>query len=525
MECHRVTVCRWVYQALILLGLVGMLICAVAEEPEPLPAGYLYPGADPAAAIARLCLATSDTGLFTGAVLVAQGGEVVYQGAFGAANREWGVANTNDTKYRLASVSKPFCALLVMQLVQEERLTLEDTISDHLLYYRQDTGSQITLHHLLAHQSGIRDFTANFDYRKQISRVPSDIDTFIQEHCSSDLIHPPGTIYSYCNAGYCILGRIIEKVTRKSFETNLHERIFDPAGMKDSGYERNRYIIDKLASGYTRDSFGYTRCQYIDMDTTPGAAGALYSTVGDMYLFDRALHTDQLLKKSWRDRMFTPNRDVPEVKAAGGRAHSRYGYGWQIYTRSHPVTRHRTKVINHGGAIHGFRAMYNRLVDDDALVVVLCNQGDALGELAVWKTVTNLSTELIHIVTDQPYRLPGRPRITQDRRLYDLTLNSGHAAAIEWYKEKGKPAAWGGTTMKLADHLLQEGRLEAGLAFMRMEAEGERPRVWVLRRAAVAHLENGEVEIAMKLAKQGLQMKPGDERLLMIQKEAESQVE
>ena len=193
----------------------------------------------------------------------------------------------------------------------------------------------------MSHQSGIKDFTASFDYRGTISRLSFDPDEFIKLHCSGDLSNEPGTIYSYCNAGYCILGRIIEKVTRKSFEQNLQERIFEPLGMKNSGYDRNRYVIEKRASGYTYGPFGLENADYIDMDSTPGAAGALYSTVEDMFLWDRALYTDKLLGKKYRDLMFTPNRDVPEVKAAGGRAHSNYGYGWQIYTRTHPVTKRR----------------------------------------------------------------------------------------------------------------------------------------------------------------------------------------
>lgn len=175
-------------------------------------------------------------------------------------------------------------------------------------------------------------------------------------------MNEPGTIYSYCNAGYCILGRIIEKVTGKTYEQNLRNRIFEPLGMSNSGYDRNRYVIKNRASGYTYGPFGLENADYIEMDSTPGAAGALYSTVEDMFLWDRALYTDKLLEKRFRDLMFSPNKDVPEVKAAGGRPRSVYGYGWQIYARTHPNTKRRTKVINHGGAILGFRAMENRLV-------------------------------------------------------------------------------------------------------------------------------------------------------------------
>ena len=422
-----------------LLGLfLGSLILVHASSgagaEETLPKGYHEVGSDKAAALRELCQATADTGLFSGAVLVADEGEVIYKEAFGMANREWNIPNTTDTKFRLASVSKQFCSMVVMQLVQEGKVKLDDKITDYLPYYRKDTGDRITLHHLMSHQSGIKDFTASFDYRGTISRLSFGKDEFIKLHCSGDLSNEPGTIYSYCNAGYCILGRIIEKVTRKTFEQNLHERIFEPLGMKNSGYDRNRYVIEKRASGYTYGPFGLENADYIDMDSSPGAAGALYSTVEDMFLWDRALYTDKLLDKKYRDLMFTPNRDVPEVKAAGGRPHSVYGYGWQIYTRTHPVTKRRTKVINHGGAINGFRAMENRLVDDDAFVIVLCNQGDPFGATEVWNAVVRLSGELIHVVTGQPYRMPGKARITQDQRMYQMVKAEGVEAAIEWFK-------------------------------------------------------------------------------------------
>ncbi len=348
---------------------VGLRSSVAQESDASLPVGYFEVGSEKTVALRRVCRATADKGRFTGAVLVADQGKVIYREAFGLANREWEIANTVDTKFRLASVSKQFCAAIVLQLVQEGKIGLDDCATKHLPYYRHDTGSTITLHLLLAHQSGIPDFTTSFAYRSTISRSAYDPDDFIKTHCSGDLTHPPGTLYSYCNAGYCILGRIIEKVTRKSFERNLHDRIFDPLGMKNSGYDRNRYVIPKRASGYTYGAFEIENAPFIEMDSVPGAAGSLYSTVEDMFLWDRALYTDAIVHQKYRTLMFTPNRDVPEVEAAGGRPHSNYGYGWQIFTRRHPVTNKRVKVINHGGAINGFRAMENRLVDEDAFVI------------------------------------------------------------------------------------------------------------------------------------------------------------
>ena len=506
----------------ILLGSLVFVQATLAEEKKnSLPKGYQAVGPDKESALRKLCQATAETGRFSGAVLVADKGKVIYKEAFGLANREWDIPNAIDTKFRLASVSKQFCTMIVMQLVQEGKIKLDGKITDFLPYYRKDTGDKITLHHLMSHQSGIKDFTASFDYRGTISRLSFGKDEFIRAHCSGDVANEPGTIYSYCNAGYIILGRIIEKVTRKTFEQNLHERIFEPLGMKNSGFDRNRYVIEKRASGYTYGPFGLENSDFTDMDSSPGAAGALYSTVEDMFLWDRALYTDKLLDKKHRDLMFTPNRDVPEVKAAGGRPHSVYGYGWQIYSRTHPVTKRQTKVINHGGAIHGFRAMENRLVDDDAFVIVLCNQGDRYGSSEVWNTVVHLSVELIHIVTEQPYRMPGKARLTQEQRMYEIVKAEGVESAIDWFKDKGKKAAWGGSNLVLANQLIKEGRVDDGLRLMAFDVETTPGKVWLLRKTSQACLDNGRLEQALRFLEKGLELRPDDDGFKTMRVEAE----
>ena len=200
----RITLSLGLVLALLEWGVIPATLLG-QEEKATLAQGYREVGPDKVAALRELCRATADTGLFSGAVLVADDGEIIYQEAFGLANREWNIPNTTDTKFRLASVSKQFCSLLVMQLIQEGKVSLDDKITDHLTYYRKDTGDRITLHHLLSHQSGIKDYVASFDYRGTLSRLPMDEDEFIKEHCSGDLGHDPGTIYSYSNAGYSIL--------------------------------------------------------------------------------------------------------------------------------------------------------------------------------------------------------------------------------------------------------------------------------------------------------------------------------
>ena len=512
------------------LSLVCIILCsAFSSQPKlkaaELPAGYKASVNRQVEALDELCHATANTGLFTGSVLVGIDGEVIYKKGFGLANREWNNPNSPSTKFRLASVSKPFCSVLVLQLVQEGKLNLQDSITDWLPTYRADTGDRITIHHLLSHQSGIKDFTANYDYRGSISRLPSSKDNFIEEHCSNDLIHEPGTIYAYCNAGYIILGRIIEKITRKTFEENVQSRIFEPLNMTSSGYDRNRYVLPQRASGYTLGPFETENAQYLDMDSSPGPAGSLYSTVEDLFRFHRALRTEDLLSKKYRAIMLTPNQDVPEVKAAGGRPKSTYGYGWNIFNRSHPITKHRTRIASHGGAINGFRAMMSCLTDDDIFVVVLCNQADANGKSAVWNSLQRLSREMIHIATAQPYRLPPRAAVPQERRMYDMIKKEGLQTALQWYQKNGKKAPWGGTHNSVAKQLLKDGMTTEGLALMESDLKETPTKVWLLRATAQAHLDNGKPEKALQYAVTGLAQKPADPKLLTIKTEAEDDLD
>ena len=192
----------------------------------------------------------------------------------------------------------------------------------------------------------------------------------------------------------------------------------------------------------------------------------------------------------------------------------------EFRTRTHPVTRRCTKVINHGGAISGFRAMENRLVDVDRFVMVLCNQGDPYGGTEVWNTVTRLSNELIHILTDQPFRMPGKARLTQDQRMYQIVKADGVDATIEWFKANGNQAAWGGSLSALADRLIEDGRVDDGLRLMEFDLEMTPRKVWLLRKTSQAFLDHGRPKKALLYAEEGLELRPDDENLLSIRTEA-----
>ena len=248
-----------------------------------------------AAKIDKLISQYAECCAFTGAVLVSEHDTVIFKKGYGLANREWNIPNTPEVKFRLGSITKQFTSMLIMQQVAKGTIKLDGALSDYLPYYRQDTGSKVTISQLLSHTSGIPDFT---DAPKPDLRVHYSVDDFVKRFCSGDLQFEPGTKYLYDNHGYFILGAILERVTGKSYEVLLKENIFAPLGMKDSGYDHAANILAKRASGYEQDLTGVVNAApLLDTGGQPYAAGALYSTVEDLYKWDQALYTDKLVPK------------------------------------------------------------------------------------------------------------------------------------------------------------------------------------------------------------------------------------
>ncbi|MFP2903905.1 serine hydrolase [Pyxidicoccus sp. 3LFB2] len=307
---------------------------------------------------------------FHGTVLVANDKGVVHKKGYGFANIEWRVPNTPDTKFRLGSITKQFTSMVILQLVAEGKLQLDDALTKHLPDYRKDTGDRVTITHLLNHTSGIPSYTGLPGFFENESRNPITVSDLVKRFCSGDLQFEPGTKYAYNNSGYVLLGAIIEKLTGKTYAQSLQERIFDPLGMKSTGYDVSATVLSKRASGYDFQPDGYTNAAYLDMNI-PYAAGALYSTVEDLYLWDRALYLDTLLPAPLKQRMFTPGLN-------------NYAFGWAV----RPIKLHDDKTevpaISHGGGVNGFTTVLIRVPERKELIVLLDNasSGGKLSELA-----------------------------------------------------------------------------------------------------------------------------------------------
>ncbi|QSQ26350.1 serine hydrolase [Pyxidicoccus parkwayensis] len=337
--------------------------------------------------IDRLVSKYQQLGLFNGSVLVANEKGVILEKGYGFANFEWQVPNTPDTKFRLGSITKQFTAMLILQLAAEGKLQVDEPVTKYLPDYRKDTGDRITLAHLLNHTSGLPNYT-NREFFQKSSRDPYSVADFVKKFCSGDLEFEPGTKFNYSNSGYFLLGAVIEKVTGQTYAQALRQRIFDPLGMKDTGYDVSATVLPKRASGYEAQPGGYVNASYLDM-TIPYAAGSLYSTVQDLYRWDRALHEHKLLPAPLEQRMFTPVLED-------------YGFGWSLK----PVKLHDGKTelasISHSGGINGFSTLLVRATGKKELVILLDNtaRGRKLSEMA---------TGVLSILHGIPPKQPSQP--------------------------------------------------------------------------------------------------------------------
>lgn len=361
----------------------------------------------------RLLIQYADYKLFNGSVLVADSTGIIYKKGFGFANMEWKIQNASDVKFRIGSIGKQFTALLILQLVQEGKIDLEAKIVDYLDYYRKDSGEKVSIHHLLNHTSGIPSYTSHPDFLKEVSRKYFKPDDFVKEHCMGNLEFEPGSSFAYNNSGYFILGAIIEKVTGKSFEQNLLDKIFIPLQMNSSGYDWSETIVEKRASGYEEIPGSYINAPFLDM-SIPFAAGSIYSTVEDLFLWDRQFYSNKLLNDDLTKKYF-----FPYIKARGGH----YAYGWFIYNDSTLVKNKLLTITKHGGSIHGFNTLITRVTDDKKLIVLLNNTSRTV--------LPEIENAILKILYGLSYK---NPQIPISLRMKELEINLGISSAITEYK-------------------------------------------------------------------------------------------
>jgi CubicO group peptidase (beta-lactamase class C family) len=345
---------------------------------------------------------------FNGTVLVMQKNKVLLKKAYGLADREWNIANTTDTKFRIGSITKQFTAACILQLIEQGKLSLDDRLSKFIPGFPK--GDSVTIHMLLNHTSGIASFTDQPDFNK-VDKLSLGMDSMISYFRNRPYNFSPGTKFKYNNSGYFLLGYIIEKISGQSYENYLRKNIFDKLGMMNSGVDKLDSILPLRAKGYSRVNGKYVNAEYISL-AWPFSAGRLFSTVDDLYKWDRALYGTSVISSSSKQKMFTPGK-------------SNYGYGIGIDSFENHLR------IWHNGDIPGFAANISRYINDDLCIIVLSN--DEFNS-------DGLANGLADIVFDVPVEYPYiHKEIKIDPKLLDRYVGKYNAfLTVEVIKKDGK---------------------------------------------------------------------------------------
>ena len=304
---------------------------------------------------------------FSGSILIQKDGKVSFSRSFGLANIPFKVPNTEQTKYKIASITKLFTSVLILQLQEQGKVDLHKTIGTYLPDYAGEGAGKVTLHQLLNHTSGLANFDTVKDFETALRsgipvyQTPATSDQLLARYCSGKLVNVPGTVFDYNNADYIVLGKILERLHGKTYEEVLREKILQPLGMKDTGMLHQSRILDGLADTYffrpdlnalVNDLPVYPENSY--------AAGAMYSTVRDLLTFSNALFGGKLLKQETLALLTKPGLDD-------------YGYGLWSYDMKVGDRKHR--VVKRPGQIMGAQTQLFHFLDEGITVIILSNTG------------------------------------------------------------------------------------------------------------------------------------------------------
>lgn len=303
---------------------------------------------------------------FSGNILISQNGQITYQRSWGEANIPFHTPNKKDTRFKVASITKLFTAVLMLQLQEQGKLNLEKMISTYLPDYIGEAGNKVTLHQLLNHTSGMRNIDTITSIESALRngipvyQLPHTSDELLEKFCSDSLANTPGSNFDYNNADFIVLGKIIERVTGKTYEQALKDMILSPLHLKNTGIVRQDTILAQLADTYfIRDASGRLTPDLPVYMENWYAAGALYSTTNDLLGFSNALFSGNLI-----------NAQSLQLLCTSGKGE--YGLGTWIYNDYTLHGRNYT-ILKRPGSIMGAQAVFLRVLEKPIAIIVLSN--------------------------------------------------------------------------------------------------------------------------------------------------------
>ncbi|MFH1373795.1 MAG: serine hydrolase [bacterium] len=437
--------------------------------------------------ISAIVKAEAQYDLFSGTVLVAKDGQVIYSGAFGEANKENGDPVTLDTKFNISSVQKTFIATLIMQLYQDGMIDLDDSLTKHYPECPWGSADQVRLRYLLNHTSGLADYRDNEEYQRNCDNYTC-IDDVLPLVWKYEPAFAPGERFEYSNAGILLLKGIIEKTTGKKLAKAVEERIWDPLEMRNTCFYVGGDPLIHKAGAYSlaADGESYER---VEGEPSAYAGGGIYTTVGDLLKFDQALYGSDLLNEENKSLMFTP---VP--------ASPNYAYGWIV------VEYGGTTVIYHSGGSGGFNSEFRRYPEKGYTVIVLSNY-----QQAAYYVANKIDCLLLGL----PYEMATEADLQFKRGIHFQNLQEYSKAAESFQKNLG------GNTPHMASlyqaartRILGKFDLESAIAlldrYISLANESTRPSIaaawW---RKGVAYEQLGEIEKSIACHEKCLELDEG----------------
>ncbi|WP_347925933.1 serine hydrolase [Pontimicrobium sp. SW4] len=312
---------------------------------------------------------------FSGTVLLAKEGKILYAKAFGYANKSYGIKNNIDTKFNIASMGKMFTGVSIMQLHERGMLNINDPVIKYLKDF--PLGDKITIFHLLSHTSGVGSYMRHPDYRSNRHGYKSinDLLPVIYEQKMEFTI--PGKRFAYSNSGMVLLGAVIEEITGQSYAEYITKNILEPTQMQNTAMRFGDEVVKNRATGYMKSISGKYQNNYF-LSSSPYPDGGILSTVGDMLKFDQALYGSSLINEASKKKMFKALKVT-------------YGLAFQVENRQENL------VIGHSGGMPGFSSYFSRYLKDKYTIIVLSNY-DMIAK--------NIAHYIEYILYNKAYQLP-----------------------------------------------------------------------------------------------------------------------
>jgi CubicO group peptidase (beta-lactamase class C family) len=319
---------------------------------------------------------------FNGTILIAQEDKLLFEKGYGYKNTETKILNDKNSIFQIYSVTKTFTSTMIFKLIELNKLSINDKLSK--FYPSFPKGDSITIENLLTHTSGL------YDYTHENNMTNHSEDSLLALLAKKPLDFSPGTSWSYSNSGFCLLGFIIKKITGMSYEKAIRHYIFTPLQMTHSGFDFKNLTDTNKTTGYTVFSEGIKKEAALEDSTGPFAAGAIYSTVGDLYKYHVGLQSYNVINKE----------SLTKAYAASDK-NENYGHGWQLSSLFF-----RKKVVFHGGGATGYRSIFFRIPEENTCIVLLNNNENANLEF--------VANKIYDVLYDKDVALPSEIKLDKN---------------------------------------------------------------------------------------------------------------